>query len=100
MTTQTATRTTIVFASVKDLEARYREAAECALAAWKTQSVTTAEEGYSIDQANAALAQAIAADAEVSRAWTEWQESFPRLLPRWEDDDDEIDYSDLRYGTY
>jgi hypothetical protein len=61
--TETISSQTIVFEKLLTLDEAVAEAHQASLDAWKVQSLTTAEEGYSIEQAQAAIDQAQAADA-------------------------------------
>jgi multidrug resistance efflux pump len=66
MTETTSTETTL-FTRLLTLDEAVAEAHTASLDAWKAQSLTTAEEGYTVEQAQAAIDQAKAADAEYRR---------------------------------
>jgi hypothetical protein len=69
----TATRYTIAREAAATAEELYAEARDAAISAWKAQSATTAEEGYTIEQANAAIYQARIAQEYADALYDEWQ---------------------------
>jgi hypothetical protein len=54
----------------------YSVALSNSIAAWKSQSVTTSEEGYNRDQADAAYRQAIEADAVLDEAYFNREQAY------------------------
>jgi hypothetical protein len=56
------------------------EAHQASLDAWKAQSITTAEEGYNTEQAQAAIEQAKAADAHYRQLANLRETQFNRFV--------------------
>lgn len=71
--TETTTQTTVVFVSLSDLRKQVREARLAMIEAWHAQSQMTAEEGYTIEQANEAILQAQIAQAYYETKYAEWE---------------------------
>ena len=76
MTDTIFTLTSTEHTTVYSLEDAYREALANAEAAWRTQSSTTVEDGYTYEQANAAIEQAKQADKLTGIAYTRWQRAI------------------------
>jgi hypothetical protein len=64
-----------------ELELEWRNANAACNQAWLAQSKTTVDEGYTYEQAKAAQAQALAAEAVKNAAYTRWQNAL--MIERW-----------------
>ena len=105
MTDTIFTLTSTEHTTVYSLEDAYREALANAEAAWRTQSSATVEDGYTYEQANAAIEQAKQADKLTGIAYLRWQRAIQAqemlfLTLAGESDPEGDEESDEWDGTY
>jgi hypothetical protein len=93
LTSLQTTTTALEFVDLDTLREQLDEAREAKEEAWKAQSQTTVEEGYALEQAEAAANQALDAEASYRRLWHQYDSAKAAAINAVEDA--EIDYSPM-----
>jgi hypothetical protein len=85
LTTVQAVATALEFADLETLREQMLEAREAKEEAWKAQSQTTAEEGFTAEQSQAATRQALDAELVYRQAWRAYDSAKAAAIAAVED---------------